>query len=105
MTLLDLCLLPWPRRGPARLCLHAKHLLSHRKVHRLLVMLVSVAAYTRLRSWLAGDHLVRIYRKVRLLHSLHLHIADCGVKLCDLQQVLRLCKRWQSQVLIVELEV
>lgn len=64
MMLLDLCLLPWPRRDPAGPQLCASQLLSHRKVHRLLATLVSVVAYTKLRSWLAGDHLVRIYRKV-----------------------------------------
>ena len=62
--LLDVCLLPWPRRGAACLRMHVTQLLRHRKVHRLLATLVSVAAYTKLRAWLAGDHLVRIYRKV-----------------------------------------
>lgn len=72
MMLLDLCLLPWPRRGPAclRLHRHAARLLTHRKLHRLLLTLLSLAAYTKLRSWLAGDHLVRIYRKVSPFHSL-----------------------------------
>ena len=70
MMLLDLWLLPWPRRGPACLRLHPARLLTHRKLHRLLFTLVSVAAYIKLRSWLAGDHLVRIYRKVCPRHSL-----------------------------------
>lgn len=66
MMLLDLYMLPWPRRGSACLYQHAAHLLRHRKLHRLLLMLLTVLAYAKLRSWLAGDHLVRIYRKVLL---------------------------------------
>lgn len=77
MMLLDLCLLPWPRRGPACLRLHALRLLTHTKLHRLLSTLASVAAYTKLRSWLAGDHLVRIYRKVCLSHSLQCFSTCC----------------------------
>ena len=33
------------------------------------VLLATVATYVRLRSWLAGDQLVRIYRKVSMSHG------------------------------------
>ena len=42
-------------------------------VMRIALMVAAVLAYVRTRSWLAGDHLVRIYRKVRhccLSHTL-----------------------------------
>ena len=85
MMLLDLCLLPWPRRGPACLRLHVFRLLTRRKLHRLLLTLASVAAYTKLRSWLAGDHLVRIYRKVCPSHSRQRFNTCCTALICSVQ--------------------
>lgn len=64
MVLWDVYLLPWPNRGGRTLPQRALQLANHKKVHRLVVMCCTVVAYARLRSWLAGDHLVRIYRKV-----------------------------------------
>ena len=64
MVLIDVYILPWPRRGSRPLPRHARQLALHRKTIRLAVVVGAVTAYAQLRSWLSGDHLVRIYRKV-----------------------------------------
>ncbi|KAL0052516.1 hypothetical protein WJX82_003322 [Trebouxia sp. C0006] len=64
LVLIDVYMLPWPRLSSRSLRHHAAQLLCHRKVIRLVAVTAAVAAYAQLRSWLAGDHLVRIYRKV-----------------------------------------
>lgn len=64
MVLWDVFLLPWPSRGLRTLAQRAIQLVAHKKGHRLIVICGCVIAYAHLRSWLAGDHLVRIYRKV-----------------------------------------
>lgn len=46
---------------------------------QIAVLLATVATYVKLRSWLAGDQLVRIYRKVSMS--------------CELQQL----PRWQPR--------
>ena len=69
MMLLDLYMLPWPRGGTATLMQRVSLLLRHRKLHRMLLMLLALASYAQLRSWLAGDHLVRIYRKVHMAYN------------------------------------
>ena len=44
------------------------------------VLLATVATYVKLRSWLAGDQLVRIYRKVSLSCEAQQlpHLQPCG---------------------------
>lgn len=64
MALWDVFLMPWPPRAGRTPFQRACQLMHHKKVHRILVISCCVVAYARLRSWLAGDHLVRIYRKV-----------------------------------------
>ncbi|DBA82648.1 hypothetical protein WJX77_007258 [Trebouxia sp. C0004] len=64
LVLIDIYLLPWPRLSSSSLRHCAAQLACHRKVIRLVAVTAAVAAYAQLRSWLAGDHLVRIYRKV-----------------------------------------
>ena len=64
MILIDIYILPWPRRGSTSLQQHVGQLASSTKTHRLLVIASAVVAYAKLRSWLAIDHLVSIYRKV-----------------------------------------
>lgn len=64
LVLIDTYMLPWPRLSSRSLRHHAAQLACHRKVIRLVAVTAAVAAYAQLRSWLAGDHLVRIYRKV-----------------------------------------
>ena len=64
MVLIDMYMLPWPRRGSGPWPRHALQLALHRKTIRVVLIGAAVTAYARLRSWLAGDHLVRIYRKV-----------------------------------------
>lgn len=64
LVLIDMYILPWPRLSSRSLRHHTAQLACHRKVIRLVAVTAAVAAYAQLRSWLAGDHLVRIYRKV-----------------------------------------
>ena len=64
MILIDVYLLPWPRRDHRTCQQHLIQLAKHRKAARLAAVSAAVVAYAKLRSWLAGDHLVRIYRKV-----------------------------------------
>ncbi len=64
LVLIDVYMLPWPRLSSCSLRHQAAQLACHRKVIRLAAVTAAVAAYAQLRSWLAGDHLVRIYRKV-----------------------------------------
>ena len=64
LVLIDMYMLPWPRLSSSSLRHHAAQLACHRKVIRLVAVTAAVVAYAQLRSWLAGDHLVRIYRKV-----------------------------------------
>ena len=70
MMLIDVYLLPWPRRGSTSLQRRLMQLASNRKAHRLLLVGGAVTAYAQLRSLLAGDHLVRIYRKVNVCLAL-----------------------------------
>ena len=65
MVLWDVFLLPWPVRGRRGAVQRAVQLAATRKAQRLALVSCCVLAYACLRSWLAGDHLVRIYRKVR----------------------------------------
>lgn len=67
--LIDVYLLPWDGSAPGTWQQRPPKLASHPKLHRLAAVTLAVVAYAKLRSWLAGDHLVRIYRKVRQAHK------------------------------------
>ena len=87
MVLWDVFLVPWPPKAGRSPVQRANQLLHHKKVHRILLISSCVLCYTRLRSWLAGDHLVRIYRKVftaylAFLFTLHRIALQCRAYCC-----------------------